>query len=141
MAAKKYAKYIYEYDPKMFPKERRPVMAYMDNNLAKGSNFYLIHWILPGFGMQKEWEFKYAGHPPHIHKDAELLFHIGTDPDNPMDLGGAHDYADVLHLDTTEFYTFPLEAHQLPPTLDIHGVQPGSGAYRKILPANPAQGR
>jgi hypothetical protein len=29
-----------------------------------------------------------AGHPPHIHKDAELLFHIGTNPDDPMDLGG-----------------------------------------------------
>jgi hypothetical protein len=28
-----------------------------------------------------------VGHPPHIHKDAELLFHIGTDPDNPEDLG------------------------------------------------------
>jgi hypothetical protein len=87
MAEKKYAKYIYEYDPKMFPNERRPVMAYMDNNLAKGSNFYLIHWIMPGFGMQPEWDFPYAGHPPHIHKDAELLFHIGTDPNNPMDLG------------------------------------------------------
>jgi hypothetical protein len=29
MAAKKYAKYFIEYDPKWFPKEHRPVMARM----------------------------------------------------------------------------------------------------------------
>jgi uncharacterized RmlC-like cupin family protein len=26
-------------------------------------------------------------HGPHIHKDAELLIHVGTNPDDPMDLG------------------------------------------------------
>ena len=86
MIAKKYDKYIIEYDPKKYPKERRPVMAYMDGTLAEGSHFYLIHWVVPGFAANLG-DFKYAGHPPHIHKDAELLFHIGTDPKNPMDLG------------------------------------------------------
>jgi hypothetical protein len=89
MAANKYDKYIIEYDSKWFPEERRPVMARMQDSIMKGSHFYLIHWMMPDFisDMKMDWDFKYAGHPPHIHKDAELLFHIGTDPENPMDLG------------------------------------------------------
>ncbi|HUT67593.1 MAG TPA: hypothetical protein VMW86_03475 [Dehalococcoidales bacterium] len=86
MAAKKYSKYFIEYDPTWFPKERRPVMARMQDSIMKGSHFYLIHWVLPGFGSPMG-VYKYAGHPPHIHKDAELLFHIGSNPDDPMDLG------------------------------------------------------
>ena len=90
-------------------------MVRMEDAVAKGSHFYLIHWVLPsentGFrsmmsSMDKEkaasseiWKTQYgkmndvlfdhplAGHPPHIHKDAELLIHIGTNPDDPMDLG------------------------------------------------------
>jgi hypothetical protein len=87
MVAQKYAKYFIEYDAKRWPKERRPVMARMEESVMKGSHFYLIHWMLPGFGDGPMSDFKYAGHPPHIHKDAELLFHIGTDPKNPMELG------------------------------------------------------
>jgi len=30
----------------------------------------------------------YAGHPPHIHKYPQILFHIGTNPEDPSDLGG-----------------------------------------------------
>jgi hypothetical protein len=86
MAKTKYGKYILEYDAKLWPKEVRPVMSRVENSVMPGSNFYLIHWVMPGFeiplGMHK-----FAGHPPHIHKDAELLFHIGTDPQHPMELG------------------------------------------------------
>jgi hypothetical protein len=88
MAAKKYDKYIIEYDPRMFPQERRPVTVRMDDSVAKGCHFYLMHWVMPGFaGDMNLGSFKYAGHPPHIHKDAELLFHIGGNPEDPMDLG------------------------------------------------------
>ena len=93
MAAKsKYGKYFIEYDPKQFPKERRPVMVRMQESVMKGSHFYLIHWVNPSFGkaggdIKPLGTYKYAGHPPHIHKDAELLIHIGTNPEDPMDLG------------------------------------------------------
>jgi hypothetical protein len=88
MANKKYAKYIIEYDPKWRPNEPRPVIALMEESVAKGSFFYLVHWVMPGFaGDMNLGQFKYAGHPPHIHKDAELLFHIGGNPEDPMDLG------------------------------------------------------
>ena len=86
MAKTKYDKYFIEYDPSRWPNERRPVMSRMEDSVARGSHFYLVHWVLPGFESPLG-THKYAGHPPHIHKDAELLFHIGTDPQNPMDLG------------------------------------------------------
>jgi len=41
----------------------------------------MVHWVMPGVPVIG------IGHPPHIHKDAELLFHIGSNPDDPMDLG------------------------------------------------------
>lgn len=86
MAETKYGKYFIEYDPKRWPNERRPVMARMEDSVMKGSHFYLVHWVLPGFGGPLG-DHPMAGHPPHIHRDAELLFHIGTNPDDPMDLG------------------------------------------------------
>jgi hypothetical protein len=107
MAETKYGKYFIQYGittPKI-EGELRPVIARVDNAVAEGSYFYLVHWMFPsegpGFGAvdSEIWRTQYgnlsekmfthpmAGHPPHIHKDAELLFHIGTDPNNPMDLG------------------------------------------------------
>jgi hypothetical protein len=113
MAETKYGKYFIDHDNEKWrwPTERRPVMARMDDTVAKGSYFYLVHWMFPageggaGFGTvnPKDEEVKatrarfgssdlvfthpMAGHPPHIHKYPELLFHIGTNPDDPMDLG------------------------------------------------------
>jgi len=86
MAETKYGKYFIEYDPNWFPNERRPVMARMQDSIAKGSHFYLIHWMMPDV-VAPLGDQPFGGHPPHIHKDAELLFHIGTNPDDPMDLG------------------------------------------------------
>jgi hypothetical protein len=86
MAETKYGKYFIEYDPTRWPNERRPVMARIEDSVAKGSHFYLVHWVFPGFEVPLG-DYPFAGHPPHIHKDAELLFHIGTNPDDPMDLG------------------------------------------------------
>lgn len=108
----KYDKYFIQYGittPKI-ETERRPVIARVDDDVAKGSYFYLVHWMFPfdpgtsffkGVTREKElWQaqigelpeitysHELAGHPPHIHKDAELLFHIGTNPEDPMDLGG-----------------------------------------------------
>ena len=85
MAETKYGKFFIEYDAKRWPQEMRPMISRMDDSVIKGSFFYLVHWVLPGFG--DKFDFEYSGHPPHIHKDAELLFHLGTNPDDPMDLG------------------------------------------------------
>ncbi len=81
----KYGKHFFEYDAKRWPNERRPVIARMEDSVVKGSYFYLVHWMLPN--SKSPFNFPMSGHPPHIHKYPELLFHIGTDPDNPTDLG------------------------------------------------------
>ncbi len=111
-----YDKYFIQYGitTPIIPTEMRPVISRIDDEVAKGSFFYLVHWMMPfdpnesffsGVRDPKSkagelWRNQYgdladvvskhdmAGHPPHIHKDAELLFHIGTNPDDPMDLGG-----------------------------------------------------
>lgn len=83
----RYKKYIYEYDKPgtyawgidFLPFK---LITQVDNNVLTGANYYLMHWVMP-----HEEPFIEVGHPPHIHKDAELLFHIGTNPDDPMDLG------------------------------------------------------
>ncbi len=62
------------------------ILQRFDNSLMKGSNFYFLHWIMPDQDLLELEELK-VGHPPHVHKQAELLFHIGTNPDDPMDLG------------------------------------------------------
>lgn len=57
-----------------------PALARLDDKVIKGCNFYFVHWIMRSTDS--------GGHGPHIHKDAELLMHIGTNPDDPSDLGG-----------------------------------------------------
>jgi len=59
-----------------------PILTRMDNNTIAGSNFYFIHWVLP-----HDKPHMAIGHPPHCHKEVELLIHIGTNPDDPADLG------------------------------------------------------
>ena len=86
MAETKYDKYIIEYDPSRYPNERRPVMARMESSVMEGSHFYLIHWMMPNVAASFA-DRPMGGYPPHIHRDVELLFHIGTNPDDPMDLG------------------------------------------------------
>lgn len=54
----------------------------MDSSTVPGSNYYAIHWCMPG-----HYHPDPVGHPPHIHVEDELLFHIGTNPDDPTDLG------------------------------------------------------
>ena len=89
MADTKYGNHFIEYDPKQWPspppvagvKDNRPTIAQINNQIAQGAFFYRVHWMLPG-GEPEE-----IGHPPHIHKKAELLFHIGTNPNDPTDLG------------------------------------------------------
>jgi ferredoxin len=83
---KKYSKYIYEYDGRDDSKFSEGIpfkmITRIDRDVLPGSDFYMIHWVMP-----HDEPFLQIGHPPHIHKDPELLFHIGSDPNNPQDLG------------------------------------------------------
>ncbi len=58
----------------------------IDNKLIDGlnCNLYFSHWVVPeGFQIDPD-----VGHPPHVHRENELLFCIGTNPEDPYDLGG-----------------------------------------------------
>ena len=87
MAETKYGKYFstYESTPEEIEMGRTGI-ARVDNNMIKGCNFYWVHWNLPRSGDVPP-DIAKVGHPPHIHKDPEILMLIGTDPDNPTDLG------------------------------------------------------
>ena len=90
--ARKYEQYIHPYTDGRRP-VGGPVIASINGTflpniksvMIPGSNFYLFHWVLPSSSPQMQNIPQF--HPPHIHKDAELLFHIGTNPDDPGDLG------------------------------------------------------
>ncbi len=87
MAAFDYKKYVvqkpaYEVTPKMEVKGRIPAMTLMSSNLVPGAKMYIeTGWVL---GMPDP--------NPHIgehtHDYDEIILHIGTDPQNPEDLGG-----------------------------------------------------
>ena len=83
----RYGKFFstYEATPKEIEHGRTGI-ARVDYNMIEGCNFYWVHWNLPRSGDKPPGMLK-VGHPPHIHKDPEILMLIGTDPDNPTDLG------------------------------------------------------
>jgi hypothetical protein len=76
MAETKYGKYILG-KPKqgLLP----DVVARTDNDIMEGSQHFLAHRISPWFVPRT--------HGPHIHRDAEILVMLGTNPDDPWDLG------------------------------------------------------
>lgn len=85
MPTTKYGDCFIKYEGEQnFPLGR--ILEKFDNDSVKGSNYYFLHWVMPETDLNAE-GFK-VGHPPHAHQAAEILFHIGTDPRNPMDLGG-----------------------------------------------------
>jgi hypothetical protein len=69
-------------------REAAKTIADLSGDLIKGSNRYMVNWVFPSptelFGVSS-WD--QISHGPHVHKSAEILMHIGTDPDNPYDLG------------------------------------------------------
>jgi len=87
MAESKYSKYLvrkptYEAGVKNTKGRQIPTMTYMSNDLVPGCNTYLeFGWI---------WEMPEPN--PHIfehtHDYDEIVLHIGSDPDNPENLGG-----------------------------------------------------
>ena len=84
MVKMKYSQYFLHELPEAQRKKgfgRMPSMvAYTDNDIIEGSKYFSV--MLMG-----EEATKVAGHGPHIHQDPELLVALGTDPNNPKDLG------------------------------------------------------
>ncbi|OGN99092.1 MAG: hypothetical protein A2Y58_03550 [Chloroflexi bacterium RBG_13_51_52] len=93
MPETKYDKYILSGPRPWNPPGTGAVVAFVDDRVNDNAYFqshqYYIHWVpkvpqgLPGVS---SWE--QMGHGPHKHKYPEVVMHLGTDPDNPLDLGG-----------------------------------------------------
>ncbi len=99
MAERKYDKYFipYERTQKEMEEGGKPftIAHFSDktNPSLTGCFTYSASWVHPDSVFFK-WFMPdgkytwYAGHPPHIHKYAQILFHFGTNPEDPSDLGG-----------------------------------------------------
>ncbi len=49
---------------------------------------YSLHWNMPFENTDEPKPgIRKVGHPPHMHKENEILFLFGCDPDDPYDLG------------------------------------------------------
>jgi hypothetical protein len=80
----KYSRYFLD----QLPDEQRfkgfgkmPAMvAFTDNDIIEGSKYFSVMVM----GQEAT---KHPGHGPHIHQDPELLVALGTDMENPRDLG------------------------------------------------------
>lgn len=87
MSETKYGKYFKTYQAK--PEDiahGRTGIARVDYDTFEGCNFYYVHWNIP-LPKTPSTDMMKVGHPPHIHKTAEILMLIGSDPNNPTDLG------------------------------------------------------
>jgi hypothetical protein len=75
-------------DPEMQAKRPYATIGFLDGKTFEGCNEYQIFWVgdkpYGAYGT-KEWGEIFHG--PHTHKYPELFVHLGTDPDNPWDLG------------------------------------------------------
>lgn len=87
MSETKYGKYFLMLEPKQpKPEDRIFNVVLFDGKSVEGSQFYHVHWMFSA-EPPKEAPPSPIGHPPHVHKDAEILLFIGIDPNNPFDLG------------------------------------------------------
>jgi len=89
MADTKYDKYFISGLPPEHPMAVRQVIASLTGKDFEGSHQYFIRWVQPvPLGMSGATSWDQVGHGPHMHKTPEVVVHLGTNPDNPMDLGG-----------------------------------------------------
>jgi hypothetical protein len=89
MAERKYEKmFVSGVSPEIQARRTGAVIAFLDGKSFEGCNDYNMYWVTAkpsgAYGTASWGEIS---HGPHTHKYPELIAHIGTDPDNPMDLG------------------------------------------------------
>jgi len=129
----KYDKYFISGNTPEFGAFPGVTLAYLNDKVCKRSHLYnaamygrVPTGILTELTTVTAWNQVYHG--SHIHKDAEILFHFGTNPDDPMDLG-----AEV------EIYMGPeLEKHVITKSCAVY-IPPGfiHAPYRTVRVDRP----
>ncbi len=105
MSERKYQKmFVSGVDPEIQARRTGQVIAFLDKKSFAGCYDYNMYWITskPN-GPYGSVSWGEIAHGHHIHKYPELLAHIGTDPDNPMDLGAE---VEMCMGEELEKYTF-----------------------------------
>jgi len=88
MAETKYGKYLLSGPRPWNPAGTGPVIAYLNDEIYRGSHQYYVHWVpVTPQGPSGMTSWDQMGHGPHKHKSPEAVIHIGTNPDDPLDLG------------------------------------------------------
>lgn len=64
-------------------------VQYLDCDDVPWANLYSAHWT----SAEDHYADADVGHPPHEHKEMELIFLIGTNPEDPLDLGADVDFS------------------------------------------------
>lgn len=65
-----------------------PAIGFLDGKTFEGCNGYHVFWVGPkSYGPYGTEGWGKISHGPHVHKYPEVFMHLGTDPENPMDLG------------------------------------------------------
>jgi hypothetical protein len=65
-----------------------PAIGFLNGKTFEGCNGYMVFWMgTESYGPYGTEGWGKISHGPHMHKHPELMMHLGTDPDNPMDLG------------------------------------------------------
>jgi len=89
MAENKYDKYVISGRQPGNPESSGTMIAWVNNEIFKGSHQYHVHWVYESpRNVEGIASWEDMGHGPHEHKSAEAVIHIGTNEDDPMDLGG-----------------------------------------------------
>jgi hypothetical protein len=125
MAESKYAKYIvYQGKPnfRVPPPGSKPVdpnarpmnthMMFMDSDVVEGAFYSECAWFWPGSGNPKG-----GGGGSHTHPFEEVVAFIGSNPDDPSDLGGEVEFwiGDEQFVLTKSFMAFvPAEVKHCP---------------------------
>ncbi len=75
-------------DPEIQKQRTYAAIAFINGKTFAGCNDYNIFWVgdkpYGAYGTKSWGEIM---HGPHEHQYPELLIHLGTDPDHPLDLG------------------------------------------------------
>ncbi len=61
-----------------------PWMCKFEGSEKGTKNYYSVHWNMP---QERSENTDSVGHPPHIHKENEIMMLIGVDPENHGELG------------------------------------------------------
>ena len=107
-----------------------PWQINMDGTASGMNSFYSAHWVAPKEPETEESGKRKVGHPPHMHKENEIIMLIGADYENPYDLGGTVEFCFGENM---EKYVFDRSCTIMIPAGTPHGFFHMKEVHRPFL--------